>query len=312
MLWLILIGLLHAYVFWYGDILVLYGTCGLLIYLFRRFRPRWLVAIGLVGIVIPMALSLFFGLSLPHFPEPTRQDMIASWQPPPEVLDEEIAAYRGGWWAQMAHRVPTALAFQTVFTVLFSLWRAAGVMLLGMALFKWGVLTGERPRRFYRGLAAGGLSVGLALAAYGLYRHTEAGWSFPYSMFFGEMYNYWGSLAVSLGYVGLVVLACRAPRLAAALRPVAAVGRTAFSNYLFQTLLCTTLFYGHGFGLFGRVDRVGQLLVVLAVWAVELIVSPRWLRAYRFGPAEWLWRSLTYRRLQPMRQERPPGEPAVA
>jgi uncharacterized protein len=76
----------------------------------------------------------------------------------------------------------------------------------------------------------------------------------------------------------------------------------AFTNYLVQTVICTTIFYGHGFGLFGSVERTGQILIVLAVWALQLWYSPLWLRHFRFGPAEWLWRSLTYGRPQPMRR----------
>jgi uncharacterized protein len=79
------------------------------------------------------------------------------------------------------------------------------------------------------------------------------------------------------------------------------VGRTAFSNYILQTLICTTLFYGHGFGLFGSVSRVGQILICVAVWAVQLLIAPIWLRHFEYGPLEWMWRSLTYKRKMPMR-----------
>lgn len=82
---------------------------------------------------------------------------------------------------------------------------------------------------------------------------------------------------------------------------LAAVGRTALTNYLLQTIIAVAIFYGHGLGLFGSVERTGQMLVVLAIWASQLLVSPLWLRYFRFGPFEWLWRSLTYWRLQPLR-----------
>jgi uncharacterized protein len=77
----------------------------------------------------------------------------------------------------------------------------------------------------------------------------------------------------------------------------------ALSNYLLHTLIATTIFYGHGFGLFGSVDRTGQVIIVFAIWAFQLVWSPIWLRYFRFGPAEWLWRSLTYWRVQPMQIE---------
>ena len=85
-------------------------------------------------------------------------------------------------------------------------------------------------------------------------------------------------------------------------RALAATGQMAFTNYLLQTVICTTIFYGHGFGFFGKVERLGQILTVLAVWIILLQISTLWLGRFRFGPAEWLWRSLTYRKAQPMRR----------
>ena len=120
-------------------------------------------------------------------------------------------------------------------------------------------------------------------------------------MFFGALFNYWGSLAVSLGYIGMVMLVCLSSWLDRLTRPFAAVGRMALTNYLVQTLICTTIFYGHGLGLFGRVERQEQILIVFAVWVFQVAVSPLWLRYFRFGPFEWLWRSLTYQKVHPMR-----------
>jgi uncharacterized protein len=87
-------------------------------------------------------------------------------------------------------------------------------------------------------------------------------------------------------------------------RAFAAVGRTAFTNYLLQTVIATTIFYGHGLGLFGSVTRVEQYGIVLAIWAVQVPLSVLWLRSFRFGPVEWVWRTLTYGERQPMRLER--------
>ena len=98
------------------------------------------------------------------------------------------------------------------------------------------------------------------------------------------------------------MLVCRTEALQTLTRPFAAVGRTALTNYLLQTVLCTTIFYGHGLGWFGSVDRLGQLGVVFGVWTVQLIVSPLWLKRFRYGPAEWAWRSLTYGKLLPLRR----------
>jgi uncharacterized protein len=108
---------------------------------------------------------------------------------------------------------------------------------------------------------------------------------------------------VALGHAAVVMLICQAGLATWLTGRLAAVGRTALSNYLLQSLLCTTLFYGYGFGLFGSVDRVGMWGIVLVIWVLQLAISPVWLRTYRFGPAEWLWRSLTYWRWQPMRND---------
>jgi uncharacterized protein len=78
------------------------------------------------------------------------------------------------------------------------------------------------------------------------------------------------------------------------------VGRTAFSNYILQTLICTTIFYGHGFGLFGSVERTGQALIALAIYGAQLLIAPLWLKYFSLGPLEWIWRRLTYGKPQPL------------
>src|SRR5439155_21897628 len=99
-------------------------------------------------------------------------------------------------------------------------------------------------------------------------------------------YNYWASYLVALAWVGMIMLWCQSTWLAALRERVAALGRTAFSNYILQTVICTTIFYGHGFGYFGRVDRVAQIMIVFAIYAVQLVIAPIWLRHFRFGPLE--------------------------
>ena len=187
-------------------------------------------------------------------------------------------------------------------TFLFwAVWRVSGLMLLGMALFKLGVFSAGRSRRFYLTLIAVAILVGIPVIGYGIRHNFANNWEAPYFFFHGLQFNYWASILVSLGWVGAVMLACQ-KGLSRLTRPFAAVGQTAFSNYILQTVICTTIFYGHGFGLFGEVDRVGQAGIVLVIWAFQLAISPIWLRHFHFGPLEWLWRSLVYLRKQPFRR----------
>jgi uncharacterized protein len=297
--WLLLIGLLHAHLLWYGDILYYYALAGLVAYLFRKLPPWLLLALGLVSVSITFGISMLFGWLLVEGVFPP-ESVAEFWTPPPEAVNEELAAYRGGWLDQMGHRVPTAIFFETFLLVIAIGWRTGGIMLIGMALYKLGVFSAARSKGFYAALVAIGALVGIPLVMYGAHRNIEANWGVKYSFYFGASYNFWASILVALGWVGLVMLVCKAKALRPITRPFAAAGQMALTNYLMQTIICTTIFYGHGFGRFGDFSRLEQLLTVLAVWAFQLVVSPIWLRYFRFGPFEWLWRSLTYLKRQPL------------
>ena len=308
--WLLVIGLLHAHLLWYGDILFTYAVCGMVVYPLRHLSPGRLVALGTTLLAIGSAPSVAAGMSLPYWPEEALSALTEeAWRPTPEVIEAELAVYRGGWLAQLPSRSGDALALQTVLLIFWGFWRAGGLMLIGMALFKGDVFSARRSTRFYAGLIAAAVAVGLPLQAYGLSLDFARGWP-VWSFFLGMQFNYWPSIAVSLGYVGLVMLVCRNAALHRFTRPFAAIGRTALTNYLLQTVLCTLIFYGHGLGWFGSVDRLGQIGVVAAVWAVQLAASPLWLRRFRFGPAEWAWRSLTYGARQPLRRSPTPAPAA--
>ena len=117
-----------------------------------------------------------------------------------------------------------------------------------------------------------------------------------------QQFNYWGSLFMVCAYIGAIMLVVRLLKNPRILAPLAATGRMAFTNYILQTIICTTLFYGHGFGLFGSVERTGQIGIVLGIWIFEIALSQLWLKNFRFGPLEWLWRSLTYWKFQPIKR----------
>jgi uncharacterized protein len=176
--------------------------------------------------------------------------------------------------------------------------------MIGIAFFKWGIFSAQRKAAFYWKFIATGLLVGFPMVLYGVYRNVQARWDVRYSFFFGPQWNYWGSMLVCLFYIACIMLLCRAGAQRGLMTALAAVGRMAFSNYLMQTLICTTLFYGHGFGLFGQVSRPGQIAVVVAVWITQLIISTLWLKYFEFGPCEWAWRALTYGARSPFRRSR--------
>ncbi len=304
--YLLVIGLLHAYLLWPGDILVTYAVCGVAVYPLRRLAPGWLAVLGTTLLAVGSAFSLAAGLSLEYWTKEALAAFTADvWRPTPEMIESSLAAFRGSWLDQQPLRSAEAFAFQTFVLITWGFWRAGGLMLIGMALFKRDVFSALRSPRFYAGLIAAAVAVGLPLQAYGLSLDFERGWP-VWSFFIGAQFNYWPSIAVSLGYVGLVMLACRTTVLRRLTRPFAAVGRTALTNYLLQSVLCTTIFYGHGLGWFGSVDRLGQVGLVAGVWAVQLVASPLWLRRFRFGPAEWAWRSLSYGARQPLQRTQVP------
>jgi uncharacterized protein len=238
--------------------------CGLLVYLCRKLQPRTLLVLGLLTIAVASASLMSYGLWSQHWsPEQLEVAREQLWMPTPSQAANQIAAYRSTWMAQMKFRVPDSVQMETIFFVVFTFWRVTGLMLAGMALFKLGVFSAKRPASLYWTMIAVALCVGIPVTLYGTHRDFAAGWDFRYSFFYGAQSNYWASLLVSLGWVGAIMLASRAATLLPFTRRLAAVGRMAFTNYIMHTIICTTLFYGHGFGLFGKVERFRQFAIVL-------------------------------------------------
>jgi len=300
--WLLVIGLAHAYLLWYGDILVVYAISALWVVLLRNKKPRTLLIIGLIVISVASILYLMTGFSLPFMDEAQKEEIMNGWLPNAGLIQQEIEAYRGSWMEQMEQRIPEAIAMQTFIFFIQTGWRAGGLMLVGMALYKWGILSAEKSSSFYWKMVVVGFLIGFAVVGYGVILNFENDFSMEYSFFTGSQFNYWGSLMVSLGYIGLVMLFVKSGVLKILKKSLQAVGQMALTNYLIQTIICTTLFYGHGFGLYGKLDREEQIIIVFAVWIFQLIISPVWLKYFKYGPFEWLWRSLTYWRLQSMKR----------
>ncbi len=300
-LWLLLFGLIHAYLLWHGDILVWYSFSALIAYLFWRLRPEWLIFWSLLLLLIGTGIYLIAQLTLSYWPQEVIAGNASYWSPPEEVILHRLEAFRGDWIGQLKERIPTSLVLHTFVYMIFGVWRILGVMLAGMALFKWGILSARQSNRFYLIAMMGGIIIGLPLIGYGAHQHFVHDWSVKYSLYGGSLYNYWGSLLVATAYLSGIMIICRNEWLRGLQRRLSAVGRMAFSNYILQTLICTTLFYGHGFGLFGNIPRWGQLLITTGVWAVLVLFSNMWLARFRIGPLEWLWRTMTYRKKQLIR-----------
>lgn len=289
---LLVIGLAHAYLLWYGDILVMYALCAFWVVLARDWEPREQLGFGLALVAVPAVIYVLLGPGAPA----------EFWNPPEEALRSQVETYRSGWLAQMDHRVETALSQQTNTFFVQGFWRISGLMMVGMAVFRWGLLTNERDADEYARVMGAGLLTGIPIILAGAWYISSNGWSADAALWW-QPFNYIGSILVAFGYVGWLMLYLKSRTESLVTRALAAVGRTAFTNYLLQTVIATTIFYGHGFGLFGSVSRTEQLGFVLLIWAIQVPLSVLWLRRYRFGPVEWVWRTLTYGERQPMRVE---------
>ena len=292
--WLLIFGLLHAYLLWSGDVLVSYSLCGMLVFLFRKKRPFTLIGIAFAFFLVPILMNLYFVWSIPYWPEETMIFTMDSWMPGLDSIQHHLDVYRSGWWEQMELRVPGSIFMQTGYFFMESFWQVTALMLLGMALYKWKILTCGRSSSFYLRMILIGLISGYLLSALGVYLNFKQQWSMEFSMFLGSEFNYVGSVGVALGYCALVMLFSRSIYGIRIKPMLAAVGRMAFTNYILMTLVCTFIFSGHGLGLYGSVERKYQILIVLAIWILILIVSSVWLKRFRYGPLERIWRVLTY------------------
>ncbi len=315
--WLLLIGLFDAYVLlWNGDILINYALCGALLYLVRNASPgRLLITAGvLIGLMSLMYTGTGMGMgaakqaaaqvaaaadksTLPAQVlegAATWEDFAGGFVGSPEQDAAELAARQHSYASAFAWNVPKTNEMLTFVMPVVLFWDALAMMLLGMALYKYGVLQGERSSAFYKRLMLIGFACGLLVNGYEVYR-AFAGDFALLSVFAQAQPTYHiGRLGMAMGYLGLVMLLLRGDLLGRLYDGLAAVGRMALTNYLLHSLLCLFIFTGAGFGLVGELHRWQLYFVVVGIWLLQLWLSPWWLARYRFGPVEWLWRGLTY------------------
>jgi uncharacterized protein len=188
-------------------------------------------------------------------------------------------------------------------------WDLWSMMFLGMALMKLRVLGAERALGFYAWLAAIGYGLGIPINSLSAWRIVSSGFDPAVQAFSSSTYDI-GRLLIAMGHLGLLMVLCKTGALRWVTSRFAAIGQMAFSNYVLHSVVCAFVFTGYGFALYGQLERYQLYYVVFGLWIVQMIVSPIWLRHYRFGPLEWAWRSLTYWKRQPMRRLAPSPEVA--
>lgn len=299
LLFLALFGLIHGLAFWYGDVLLLYAWSGLFVMLMRAMPARPLIGFGLGATLALGTLQALVAWLAVSGPVELVQGLNVAAAQPEGVVARSISAYQSGWSGAMLENLKAWALVQgsSLFGYVFA---TVPLMMLGMGLFKAGFFHGRVPTRVYVGLMVLGAAV-LALLGLLQWREIQAGPGV-------EATGGWAAIVASypvvitLAYAsGLILLTTRG--LGGVRRALAPVGRMAFTNYLAQTLIMTTLFYmPWGPRLFGQVDYPMQWAIVVAVWALQLVWSPLWLAKFRMGPLEWLWRRLSYGRDLPLRR----------
>lgn len=324
--WLMLFGIVHGYVIWMGDILYSYAAAGMIVFLFRRLSPQALLKTAIVVMAVAPLIGFTSAVGVERLQilateieaiqvagEPVTDEqeaLLKRWHglsillgDPADQVADDLEGYSGSYIEAFNHRRPTTWKMQTEWFAFYILWRAGGVMLLGMALMKLGIISGEKTKSFYRKLMWLGYGIGLPIVVFGAWNLWQHQWETMWVHRSGSIPNYIGSVFVALGHIGLIMTVIKSGALHKLMDRFAAVGRMAFTNYLSHSIILTTIFYGYGLGLYGSVPRLFQMGFVLAVIGLQLWWSPIWLKSFRFGPAEWLWRSLTYWKLQPMRRD---------
>ena len=313
-------GLAHFYLLWWGDILANYALVGMFAFAFWRLPARILLTLALVALAVNYVPTIVYGsqmvaeLEAGRNPDATPEqraalaEVMQDLRMPEADLAEAKAAH-----ASIPAHVTYAInedALRPFASVPGYGLETLGLMLLGMAAYRSGFLTGGWRRRSYARVAA--LCIGASLIYHGIgtWRILTADFD-PFTYFpWNEIWS--GPLHPigGIGYAALIMLLIR-PGSAMAQR-LAAVGRTAFTNYLGATIVGALLFFGFGLGLYGEVSRGEAWLFVPPVWALMLLWSKWWLGRFRYGPLEWAWRCLSRWRWEPMRKAvRPPAEAAA-
>lgn len=289
---LFIIGLSHAYLLWPGDILVTYALCGSAALCFISLPERRLITVAALLFVIPIGIATVNSALVPFYSAAELQELQLAWQPSEHHINQQVFAMTGSWWQQLSYRVPAALEMQLLIFPLETSWRVLALMLLGIVLYRQGFYT-YWTLRSYQLLSLFGFLCGLLLVAFGLYQNHQHQWQVEYVLFSGSRFNYLGSVIMAVAYASLVIFICRKMWLPRIQQNLASVGRLALSNYLLQSLICSSIFYGHGGGLFNSLTRTELWILLPPIWFLQVWLSKYYLSYFKQGPAEWLWRYLS-------------------
>lgn len=304
---LLLIGMCHVTLISYNDILTSYAVTGFLLLAFRRASNRALLLSATISLFLPMGLLLLSNVS------PFLARFMPSGPPSNEYRAQMLASLGGhDYLAVIRAHWRQFFYFLSIIALRSFPW-ILGRFLLGYVVGRSGVLLElARHRSALRKILGWGLGLGLAVAlteAVGP-RFIHAGLPVP-AKFALTVAGELSVLGVAAAYLSAVALLLERPRARRILLAFSPVGQAALSGYLLQSLLSSLVFYGWGFGLIGRVRPALCIPITLAIFALVMLACHLWLRAFRFGPVEWLWRSLTYGRLQSMRRTDASPQPAA-
>jgi uncharacterized protein len=325
LLWLGLIGIAHAFLLWWGEILYPYAIAGLILFPFRSMRPKGLMIFAGVLIAIMSAFICYDafdtrkvrdeamryaamqkqGRTLTEEQEKTRKRWEDSWNghyPKKDVIEKDRKAFATNFITAIPRRAELVTPWHNMAAYSPKNWDVMMMMLLGIALLKNGFLTGALSVSTYARVAILGYLIGLPPAIWAAWNMVRYDFDIVASGFSFAVYEP-SRIAVCLAHTAVVLIVLKSGALAPLFGALRAAGQMAFTNYLMQSVLCTTFFTGLHY--YGRLERHQLYFVVAGIWVLELIWSPLWLRHYRFGPLEWCWRSLTYWKRQPMRLDGP-------
>jgi uncharacterized protein len=330
-LWLLFFGLVNAYVLlWFWDILFHYAVFGIMLFAFRGMKPRHLLIAAFVCLVLQTARenvdlyrdkkTISRGIAISQIDTtktaltPFQQDRLGEYKELKEAstveakkkrVERNLRDVQGPYERLYDNHSAASMRGETEGVFRFLFFDVLLFMFIGMAFYKSGVLTGQHKAGLYWLLFIGGLGIGLMLSYFRLqpqlrYNFDRFAITQNISFEFYEISRTFRALGV-FGGIMLMYKSGVFKWLFALMRPV---GQMAFTNYLAQSLMCGLFFYGVGFGYFGKLQIYEMYYVVAAVWVIEIIWSHLWLRFFRFGPMEWLWRSLTYWKWQPIRKQK--------